>query len=151
MSDVRSATPAPAGSRVLRALARWETLLLVVLLGLIVLGSQLSPVFLTPRNFANLLAALMEVAIMALAMTLAVTQMRLSPSEAWMAATANAAAAVGAADRIGRIAVGFEADLCLYDTHDSRHIAYHYGHEHARAVVKGGRVVWERGDSSICS
>ena len=72
MSDVQRAAPAPAGSRVLRALARWETLLLVVLLGLIVLGSQLSPVFLTPRNFANLLAALMEVAIMALAMTLVI-------------------------------------------------------------------------------
>ena len=45
-----------------RSLIRWETLLLVVLVGLIVLGAQLSPVFLTPRNFANLLAALMEVA-----------------------------------------------------------------------------------------
>ena len=63
---------APRRSRVLRALARWETLLLVVLLGLIVLGTQLSPVFLTPRNFANLLAALMEVAIMALPMTLVI-------------------------------------------------------------------------------
>jgi len=88
---------------------------------------------------------------MALAMTLAVTQMRLSPAEAWMAATANAAAAIGAGDRIGRIATGFEADLCLYDTPDYRHIAYHYGHEHARAVVKGGRVAWERTGSSICS
>lgn len=88
---------------------------------------------------------------MPLAMTLAVTQMRLSPAEAWMAATANAAAAVLAADRVGRIAPGFEADLCLFDTPDHRHVAYHYGHEHARAVVKGGRVAWERSDSSICS
>jgi imidazolonepropionase len=88
---------------------------------------------------------------MALAMTLAVTQMRLSPAEAWMAATANAAAAIGAGDRIGRIAAGFEADLCLYDTPDYRHIAYHYGHDHTRAVVKGGRVAWERSGSSICS
>ena len=51
---------------------RWETLLFVVLVGLIVLGSQLSPVFLSPRNFANLLAALMEVAIMAVPMTLVI-------------------------------------------------------------------------------
>ena len=34
------------------------------------LGTPLSPFFLTPGNFANLLAALMEVAIMALPMTL---------------------------------------------------------------------------------
>ena len=53
-----------------RLLARWETLLLVALLGLIVLGNALSPFFLTTGNFGNLLAALMEVAIMALPMTL---------------------------------------------------------------------------------
>ena len=54
----------------MRLLARWETLLLVALIGLIVLGNALSPFFLTPGNFANLIAALMEVAIMALPMTL---------------------------------------------------------------------------------
>ena len=53
-----------------RQFARWETLLLVVLLVMIVIGSQLSKFFLTPGNFANLLAAIMEVAIMALPMTL---------------------------------------------------------------------------------
>jgi rhamnose transport system permease protein len=53
-----------------RLLARWETLLVVALLGLIVLGNALSPFFLTTGNFANLIAALMEVAIMALPMTL---------------------------------------------------------------------------------
>jgi len=88
---------------------------------------------------------------MALAMTLAVTQMHLSPAEAWMAATANAAVALGAGDRAGRIAPGFEADICLFDTPDHRHVAYHYGHEHAHAVVKGGRVAWQRAASSICS
>jgi rhamnose transport system permease protein len=55
-----------------RMLARWETLLLVALLGLIVLGNALSPFFLTTGNFANLIAALMEVAIMALPMTLVI-------------------------------------------------------------------------------
>ena len=53
-----------------RLLARWETLLLVALLVLIVLGNALSPFFLTTGNFGNLIAALMEVAIMALPMTL---------------------------------------------------------------------------------
>jgi len=53
-----------------RFLARWETLLLVALLLLIVLGNALSPFFLTSGNFGNLTAALMEVAIMALPMTL---------------------------------------------------------------------------------
>lgn len=68
-----TATVPPAGGGRRRApLARWETLLLVVLVGLIILGSRLSPFFLTAGNFANLLAALMEVAIMALPMTLVI-------------------------------------------------------------------------------
>ena len=53
-----------------RLVARWETLLFVALVGLIVLGNGLSPFFLTAGNFSNLIAALMEVAIMALPMTL---------------------------------------------------------------------------------
>jgi rhamnose transport system permease protein len=62
---------AAAGGRSwLRSLGRWETLLLVALLGLVVLGNALSPFFLTAGNFSNLIAALMEVAIMALPMTL---------------------------------------------------------------------------------
>ena len=68
-----SPTSAPTqGRRLVGLLARWETLLLVVLIVMIVIGSQLSRFFLTPGNFANLLAALMEVAIMALPMTLIV-------------------------------------------------------------------------------
>ncbi len=55
-----------------RFVGRWETLLVVALIGLIVLGNALSPFFLTVGNFSNLIAALMEVAIMALPMTLIV-------------------------------------------------------------------------------
>ncbi len=49
---------------------RWETLLLVVIALLVVLGTRLSTVFLTGANFANLTSAVMEVAIVALPMTL---------------------------------------------------------------------------------
>jgi rhamnose transport system permease protein len=69
-----SASTLPAvGRRPLAAgLLRWESLLVVALAGLIVLGNALSPFFLTAGNFANLLSALMEVAIMALPMTLVI-------------------------------------------------------------------------------
>ncbi len=77
---------------------------------------------------------------MPLMLTLAVTQMRLTPAEAWMAATANAASAVGEGARLGRIAPGKQADLCLFDAPDYRHIPYHYGRNHVRAVVKRGRL-----------
>jgi imidazolonepropionase len=86
---------------------------------------------------------------MPLAMTLAVTQMKLTPAEAWMAATANAACAVAEGDRLGRLAVGYAADLTLFAAGDFREIAYHYGEEHVRRVVKSGVLVLDRAGPSV--
>jgi imidazolonepropionase len=88
---------------------------------------------------------------MSMAMTLAVTQMKLTPAEAWMAATANAACAVGEGGRIGRLQAGFQADLVLFDATDYRHIAYHYAEEHVRSVVKQGVLAWHRAEPSGCA
>lgn len=54
----------------LASLARWETLLVILLVGLLVAGTQMSRFFLSANNFANLTSSVMEVAIMALPMTL---------------------------------------------------------------------------------
>ena len=83
-------TPAANPQPWLRLVARWETLLLFALLGLIVLGNSLSPFFLTAGNFANLLAALMEVAIMAMAMTLIIVAGEFDLSVESMAGLASA-------------------------------------------------------------
>lgn len=88
---------------------------------------------------------------LSLAMTLAVTQMKMTPAEAWMAVTVNAAAAIGRNSRIGRIQPGFQADLVLFEGGDYRHIPYHYGHDHARAVVIRGAVVHEADHGSRCT
>jgi rhamnose transport system permease protein len=69
---------------------RWETFLVGALVGLILLGTTLSPFFLTPGNFSNLIAALMEVAIMALAMTLIVVAGEIDLSVESMAGLASA-------------------------------------------------------------
>lgn len=53
-----------------RRLARWETLLAFLVAALVWIGASSSPVFLTAGNLANAISAVMEVAIMALAMTL---------------------------------------------------------------------------------
>jgi imidazolonepropionase len=87
---------------------------------------------------------------MSMALTFAVTQMRLTPAEAWMAATANAACAVGEGSRLGRIQPGFRADLCLFDTADYRHVPYHYAEEHVRTVVKAGQVALDTDLDSSC-
>lgn len=51
-------------------LARWETLLVVLLVLLVYQGTQISDKFLSGGNFANLSTAVIEVAIIALPMTL---------------------------------------------------------------------------------
>ena len=63
-----TATRPPA----LAGLVRWESLLLVLLAVLVWIGASTSPFFLTGGNFANLTAAVMEVAIIALAMALVI-------------------------------------------------------------------------------
>ncbi|MEK7349044.1 MAG: imidazolonepropionase [Candidatus Eisenbacteria bacterium] len=86
-----------------------------------------------------------------LAMTMAITQMKMTPAEAWMAVTVNAAAAVGKNARIGRIQPGYQADLVLFEGGDYRHVPYHYGHDHVRLVVVRGAVVHEAGAGSRCT
>jgi imidazolonepropionase len=70
--------------------------------------------------------------------SLAATQLHLGPAEALNAATVNAAHVLGRADRKGRIAPGYDADLVLLDAPDWRYLAYHLGHDHVAAVVLAG-------------
>jgi imidazolonepropionase len=75
---------------------------------------------------------------------LACTQLHLSPAEALTACTLNAAHVLGRADRNGRIAPGYNADLVLLDAPDWRHLAYHLGGDLVATVTQGGRVAWSR-------
>ena len=76
--------------------------------------------------------------------SLACTQLRLSPAEALAACTVNAAHVLARADRKGRIAPGFDADLVLLEAGDWRYLAYHLGGDVVHAVVEAGRVAWAR-------
>ena len=70
--------------------------------------------------------------------SLAATQLHLSPAEALAACTVNAAHVLRRADRKGRIAPGYDADLTLLDAPDWRYLAYHLAHDHVAAVVLAG-------------
>jgi len=70
--------------------------------------------------------------------SLACTQLHLSPSEALAACTVNAAHVLGRADRIGRLAPGYRADIALLDAPDWRYLAYHLGGRVVSRVVAGG-------------
>ena len=63
------------------------------------------------------------------------TQLKLSPAEALAACTVNAAHVLGRADRLGRLAPGYRADVVLLDAPDWRYLAYHLGGD----VVDAGR------------
>jgi imidazolonepropionase len=72
---------------------------------------------------------------------LAATQLRLAPEEALVACTVNAAHVLSRADRKGRLAPGFDADIVLVAANDWRHLAYHLGGDVVHTVVRGGRIV----------
>jgi imidazolonepropionase len=71
--------------------------------------------------------------------SLAATQLRLSPAEALVACTLNAAHVLARSDRRGRLAPGYEADVTLLEAPDWRYLAYHLGGNLVAGVVLQGR------------
>jgi len=78
---------------------------------------------------------------MALIMALACRFMKMTPAEAIVAATINAAHAVGSGDWVGSLEVGKQADILVLDIPDYRHLSYRFGVNPVDKVVKGGGLV----------
>ncbi|MBI5304898.1 MAG: imidazolonepropionase [Chloroflexi bacterium] len=66
---------------------------------------------------------------------------KLTPDEAIAAATINAAASLGIADRVGSLENGKLADVIIANVPDYRHLAYRFGANPIETVIKRGRVV----------
>ncbi len=77
---------------------------------------------------------------MQFALALACRYMRLTPAQAIAAATINAAAAIGRADKLGSLEVGKQADLLILSVPDYRHLGYRFGTNLVQTVIKRGRV-----------
>ena len=77
---------------------------------------------------------------MQFAIALACRYLRITPAQAIVAATLNAAAAIGRADRIGSLEVGKQADILILDIPDYRHIGYRFGTNLVQTVIKQGHV-----------
>lgn len=78
---------------------------------------------------------------MPLMMTIACTQMHMTPEEAITASTLNAAASLNLSNEIGSIEVGKRADLVVLDIPNYTFLAYHFGENHVAKVVKNGVVL----------
>ena len=78
---------------------------------------------------------------MQFAIALACRAMRLTPAQAIVAATLNAAAALGRADEVGSLEVGKRADLLILDVPDYRHLGYRFGVNLVHTVICHGEVV----------
>jgi imidazolonepropionase len=93
----------------------------------IALGSDLSPSCLLENH--------------QLVIALACYEMKMTPAEALIAATINAAHSIRKADRIGSIERGKKADIVIFNVPDYRFIGYQLGMNMVDMVVKNGKVV----------
>jgi imidazolonepropionase len=82
-------------------------------------------------------------------LSLACTQMRMTPAEAIVATTVNSAFAVRRLDRIGSIEEGKQADIAVYDVGDYREIPYFAAMNFCIATFKRGALVWSKDRKAI--
>ena len=78
---------------------------------------------------------------MPMVLSLACTQMKMSPAEAITASTINAAYSVNRGDRIGSLEPGKLANFAIFDCEDYRELAYWFGVPQTHAVHVEGECV----------
>jgi imidazolonepropionase len=78
---------------------------------------------------------------MPFAIALACRSMHMTPTEALVAATLNAAYAVGRGAHVGSLELGKQADVLILNVPDYRHLAYRIGENLVETVIKRGRIV----------
>jgi len=84
---------------------------------------------------------------MPMILSLACTQLRMTPAEAITAATINAAYALRREKQIGSLEVGKQADIAVFEVADYREIPYYFGVNHCWMTIKRGRVIYAAKES----
>jgi imidazolonepropionase len=78
-------------------------------------------------------------------LSLACTQMKMSPAEAITASTINAAYSLNRGDRIGSLESGKTANFVIFDCEDYRELPYWFGMSQTHAVYVKGECVSRSG------
>ncbi len=86
---------------------------------------------------------------MPMILSLACSQLRMTPAEAIVAATLNAAHALRRENHIGSLGVGKFADLAVFDVADYREIPYYFGMNTCWMTIKRGAVVYAADKATI--
>lgn len=86
---------------------------------------------------------------MPMILSLACTQLRMTPAEAITAATINAAYALRREKRIGTLEVGKQADIAVFEVADYREIPYYFGVNYCWMTMKRGRVIHATKEATI--
>lgn len=86
---------------------------------------------------------------MPMILSLACTQLRMTPAEAITAATVNAAYALRRDKQIGSLGVGKLADLAIFEVADYREIPYYFGVNSCWMTIKRGVVVHAANKTTI--
>jgi len=81
---------------------------------------------------------------MQLILSIACSQMKMSPAETITGATINGACSLGLSDRLGSIEEGKQADVVLMAVGDYREIPYFFGVNHCVVTIKKGNIVINR-------
>jgi len=81
---------------------------------------------------------------MQIILSIACAHMHMTPAEAFVASTINAAHALRCADRVGSIETGKQADLVVFDAPDYREIPYHFGVNLIGLTMKKGVVLFRK-------
>ena len=79
---------------------------------------------------------------MPMILSLACTQLRMTPAEAIAAATINAAYALRRDKQIGSLEIGKQADVAIFDVEDYREIPYYFGVNKCWMTIRRGHVVY---------
>jgi imidazolonepropionase len=81
---------------------------------------------------------------MTMILSLACTQMKMTPAETITAATINAAYSLGRGDEVGSLEKGKRADFVIHDASDYRELPYFFGLEHPWRVYVNGQLAYAR-------